>query len=115
MSAHASARPLDHPDRTSVHASLRRHLLAAASLVGRHGRLSPHALRHTAATWMRQANIPLDRIGEILGHTGLRNTLRYAHVQPIDLSDALNVLGAASRALTVHETDPIEPSETSLN
>jgi integrase len=92
-----------------------RMIVREAALAGRHGRLSPHALRHTAATWMRQANVPLDRIGEILGRKGLRNTLRYAHIQPIDLSDALNALGAASRARTEHETDAVDAPNLPLN
>lgn len=43
-------------------------------------RVTPHALRHTYATLLRQAGVP-DRIAmELLGHTSLRMLQRYSHV-----------------------------------
>jgi len=34
---------------------------------GVHGGLTTHSIRHTAATWARKAEVPLDRISGILG------------------------------------------------
>jgi integrase/recombinase XerD len=39
-----------------------------------------HRLRHTAACEMVQANIPLDRIGQVLRHQSLQSTAIYARV-----------------------------------
>ena len=42
--------------------------------------VSPHRLRHTAATLMLNQSIPLSAIGAVLGHTDVRTTLIYARV-----------------------------------
>jgi integrase len=65
-----------------------------AGFEGQHGKLTPHAIRHTAATWMRREGVALDRVQEILGHADNRMTLRYAHIRPVDLGPALDVLAA---------------------
>ena len=38
-----------------------------------------HDLRHTAATRMVEAGVPLFIVGRILGHTDFKTTMRYAH------------------------------------
>ena len=38
-----------------------------------------HDLRHTAASWMIQSGIPIDLVQEILGHTQITTTKKYAH------------------------------------
>jgi integrase/recombinase XerD len=44
-------------------------------------RISPHMLRHTCATLMRQSGIP-DRLAmEQLGHSSLHILQRYSHVE----------------------------------
>jgi len=58
-------------------------------------RLKTHSIRHTAATWARKAEVPLDRISGILGHRDPEMVLRYAHIQPEDLD---GTLGAVERA-----------------
>lgn len=39
-----------------------------------------HDLRHTAASVMLSAGVPLDIVGRVLGHTQAQTTLRYAHL-----------------------------------
>jgi integrase len=52
-----------------------------------------HDLRHTAASWMTLAGEPERKVRDVLGHTDVRTTARYAHLAPSDLSGAVNVIG----------------------
>lgn len=45
-------------------------------------RHTPHACRHTAATWLVQAGVPLHDIQGLLGHETIRTTERYTHHAP---------------------------------
>ena len=40
-----------------------------------------HDLRHTAATRLVEAGIPLHAVAELLGHSSVRMTERYSHPQ----------------------------------
>ena len=53
-----------------------------------------HSLRHTAASYMVQAGIPLYLVGAILGHSSrsVHMTARYAHLATDNLRQALEVL-----------------------
>jgi integrase len=65
---------------------------AAARRAGLHG-VTPHALRHTGATWMAMAGIPLDQISRLLAHSDPRLTLRvYAKHSPDYLKGAIDAL-----------------------
>jgi integrase len=52
-----------------------------------------HDLRHTAATQMRRAGRDLQVVQQFLGHKSIRMTLRYSHVHPTELREAVNKLG----------------------
>ncbi len=54
-----------------------------------------HDLRHTAATWMVQNGVPLDLVQEVLGHTDIATTKRYAHRSLHEKHGALARLAAA--------------------
>lgn len=50
---------------------------------------SPHVLRHTCAVWMAQADVPMQKISQYLGHTSLRMTEQvYARYSPSYMRDA---------------------------
>jgi integrase len=69
---------------TAIRATARR-----AELAG----VSAHTLRHTAATWMAIAGIPMEQIGRLLGHSDVRTTWSiYAKFTPDYLRDAVAAL-----------------------
>ncbi|HXF89540.1 MAG TPA: site-specific integrase [Xanthobacteraceae bacterium] len=51
-----------------------------------------HDLRHTHATWLRQAKVPVEVVQRSLGHTQLSTTMRYAHVDDTEVQEALRRL-----------------------
>jgi integrase len=73
-------------------ASVKTGTRAAAIRAGLPG-VTPHILRHTAATWMAMAGIPMDQIARVLGHGDSRITSRvYAKFSPDYLRDAMDAL-----------------------
>lgn len=48
-----------------------------------------HDLRHTCASWLAQAGVPLTSIKELLGHSTIAVTQRYAHLTESNLRDAV--------------------------
>jgi len=55
-----------------------------------------HDLRHTAATRMVEAGVPLFTVGQILGHSNPKTTMRYAHPEQ-SLKDGLEALARYNR------------------
>ncbi len=51
-----------------------------------------HTLRHTAASWLVMAGVPLFTVKEFLGHAQISQTERYSHLAPDNLQQATNVL-----------------------
>lgn len=50
---------------------------------------SPHVFRHTAGVWMAEANVPMQKIAQYLGHTSTRVTeATYARYSPSFMRDA---------------------------
>lgn len=52
----------------------------------------PHCLRHTCASRLVQAGVPIFTVSKWLGHKSINTTKRYAHLRPEDLYDAAQVL-----------------------
>jgi integrase len=54
---------------------------------------SPHVFRHSAGVWMAQADVPMQKISQFLGHTSMRVTERtYARYSPSFMKDAAAAL-----------------------
>lgn len=81
----AAALPLGIGDRR-----LREEWDAARATVGVQCRW--HDLRHTCASWLVQAGVPLNTVKELLGHSSIAITQRYAHLAPQHLADAIGKL-----------------------
>jgi len=57
-----------------------------------------HDLRHTCAAWLVQAGVPLTEVRDVLGHSTIKMTERYAHLAPENVRAALALLeGPESR------------------
>ena len=50
--------------------------------------LTRHGLRHTGATWMADAGVPLHVLQEILGHASMETTRGYLHPDDRHLASA---------------------------
>lgn len=55
-------------------------------------RVSWHALRHTFATRLTTRGVPLRAIQELLGHSTIQTTCRYAHAEPMALRGWVSLL-----------------------
>ena len=51
-----------------------------------------HVLRHTTASRLVQRGVHLVTVKEIMGHSTITTTMRYAHLQPKNLQEAISVL-----------------------
>jgi len=68
--------------------SVRNAFSKAAARAGLRG-VTPHTLRHTAATWMAQSGVDMQKIAEMLGHSDMRMTYRtYSKWSPDFLKEA---------------------------
>ncbi len=61
-------------------AAMRTRLAKAASAAGIEMRVTPHMLRHTAATQLIEAGVDIRYIQRLLGHASLSTTEIYTHV-----------------------------------
>ena len=55
-------------------------------------RITCHTLRHTFASHLAAAGASMKAIQELLGHSNLRVTMRYAHLSYSSLSDTIRLL-----------------------
>jgi integrase len=63
-----------------------------------------HDLRHTFASYLAMANVPMKNIQEYLGHGSLAMTMRYSHLAPSHHRQAIHVLDSAFQSGTKTRT-----------
>jgi integrase len=72
-------------------ASVKKAIAAAAKRAG--VPCSPHVFRHSSAVWMAQADVPMEKIAQFLGHTTTRVTFAtYARFSPRYMADGAAAL-----------------------
>ncbi|WP_022855985.1 tyrosine-type recombinase/integrase [Thermodesulfobacterium thermophilum] len=59
-----------------------------------------HDLRHTFASWLAIKGVPIQQIKELLGHSQITTTLRYAHLNPETLRRVVNTLESFEEKIT---------------
>jgi integrase len=55
---------------------------------------TPHDMRHTVASWLVQNDVPIRQVCELLRHSSITVTMRYAHLAPSNVRDAVNILSS---------------------
>ena len=65
----------------------------ARDAAGLRSSLSSHSLRHTFASWLTMDGVPLRTVSELLGHTNIAMTARYAHLSPSHLQETVDRIG----------------------
>ena len=50
-----------------------------------------HSTRHTDASWLVQAGVDIYRVQKLCGHRSMQTTMRYAHLAPKNLRDAVEM------------------------
>jgi integrase len=85
-------------------ASVKRGFRTAVGLAKLPGKVTPHTLRHTAATWLMQRGVPVWEAAGFLGMSPevLQNT--YGHHHPDYLQGAAAAIGQKTRYVSVAET-----------
>ncbi len=59
-----------------------------------------HTLRHTFASWAMMRGVSLKELQELLGHSSLAMTMRYAHLAPEHLRTAVSRLEGLTRDMS---------------
>ena len=74
--------------------SLRSRLLAAARSEGVTKKVTCHNLRHSFATHLAAAGVPLHQLQAYLGHAHIETTTVYTHLTPISHAEAIGHVDA---------------------
>jgi integrase/recombinase XerD len=80
-------------------AAMRSRLATVAEIARIDGKVTPHMLRHTAATQLIEAGVDIRLIQRLLGHASLSTTEIYTHVSDLALKRVLSDADVLGRAL----------------
>ncbi len=69
--------------------TVRRRLVALAARAGVARRVTPHMLRHTAATQLIEAGVDISHVQKLLGHASIATTQIYTHVSDRSLREEI--------------------------
>lgn len=69
-----------------------------------------HDLRHTFASWLIQAGVPLAQVSEAMRHSDIRMTMAYAHLAPDAARAAVDVLDTVAETVTTEQRKGAESS-----
>jgi integrase len=65
-----------------------------------------HTLRHTFASHLATKGVPMTAVQQLMGHSNITTTMRYAHLAPSTLRSAIDMLGPTS-ALSADFGQPV--------
>lgn len=68
-------------------------------------RVTPHALRHTFASWLVQSDVPLRKVCELCRHEDIRTTMRYAHLAPHAASEDAKAIDRIFQSRSGHANE----------
>jgi site-specific recombinase XerD len=85
------------PDRPLTHETAQRVFTRATRLAGLPDNGGIHSLRHSFATHLLEAGVPLPVIQRLLGHSTLASTARYLHVRRETIGELQGLLEALDR------------------
>ena len=85
----------------------------ASTRAGLSKHVTAHTLRHTAATWLRQATGDTRLVAEYLGHADLSTVSRYAHVASDELHGAAQALADGPAPACASEMPPAAAGRSS--
>lgn len=92
--AHTHGRPVDSSNlRHRFQASTRIAWVGSGKTRRRVGHARLHDLRHTYASRLLRAGVPLEEVSRLLGHGSITTTMRYAHLAQSNWHDVRKVLG----------------------
>ena len=76
-----------------------------------------HDLRHTFASQLAMAGVPIATISKLLGHKDIKTTMRYSHLSPSHLGKALDILDQTinNSGSTSHQKCTIVKKELTVN
>jgi integrase/recombinase XerD len=90
--------------KTLTTAALRGRLSTASDDAGLSQRVTPHMLRHTAATELVEAGVDIRYVQRLLGHASLSTTEIYTHVSDHALRRRISDADILGRAFDLQQT-----------